>query len=236
MKFKLRKLNSYIKGIQKNPYDKPFLDSLIINHEVKLDQLYEGGPRYYLRYSAKLPNGKEIGYASIYNGDNFVAAVDVDKNYRLRGISTLLHNKIEKDLGIKLISGDFLEPDGKKFWKNRLKRNPPDPEILKNIRFEKTRDYNFEPGTFYLKYIIFHKGIPIGVAFIEPGDDFVSEINIKKEYQCKGIGTLLYNVIQKDLRITLRPIDLNKKFKGPYEPGQSEAGKMFWKKRLAVRK
>lgn len=221
-----------------NPYNSDFIKTLTIEKTRGVDKFYEGGPYY--KYTVFDEKNRKLGYAIIYIGDEFVIALDVDKEHRQKGIATYLYNYIEFDLGIKLHPSENLEPYSKLFWENRLKnnlrKNPPDPEILKNIRFEKKRDYNFEPGTLYLRYTIFHKGIPIGAAFIQPGDDFISDISIKKDYQGKGIGTLLYNVIERDLKIILRPIDLNKQFKGPYVASQSEAGKIFWQKRLNSRK
>ena len=59
----------------------------------------------------------------------------------------------------------------------------------------------------------------IGMASIKIGDNN-SHIEINKAYQRKGLATLLYNFIEKDLKIKLKPSN-----------DQTSNGKKFWKSR-----
>lgn len=50
--------------------------------------------------------------------------VDIDKYFRSKGLGTYLYDYIEADQNIKLKPYHFQSPQGKAFWKNRLRKNP----------------------------------------------------------------------------------------------------------------
>lgn len=50
---------------------------------------------------------------------------------------------------------------------------------------------------------------------------YLTYVSIDKEYQRKGLGTFIYNYIEKDLKIKLKPSDI-----------QSLEAVAFWKNRL----
>ncbi len=60
----------------------------------------------------------------------------------------------------------------------------------------------------------------IGKAQIKKNKNYISWIEIDKNFQRKGLSTYLYDYIEKDLEIKLRP-SIN----------QLDDGKAFWKSR-----
>lgn len=102
---------------KKNPTDKEFLKNIKI-------QKVKDKRNSLLTYNAYL-NNNYIGGADLDLVTNTVKSVYVKPSYRLKGLSTFIYNRIEKDLGFKLKPSNELYPDEKEFWKSRLK-NPTD--------------------------------------------------------------------------------------------------------------
>lgn len=98
----------------------------------------------------------------------------------------------------------------------RIKKNPTDHEFLKQIQIEKfDNDY-------FVRYFIWYKNICIAVFIIYHGDNFIKEVEIfDDKFKHKGLATFMYDYIEKDLKIKLRP----SKF-------QTNDGKAFWQNRL----
>lgn len=94
-------------------------------------------------------------------------------------------------------------------------KNPTDYEFLKHIKIDKNDD-----GKFIIYYIIYN-GLPIGDACYNKINGWVGNINIDKEHQRKGLATYLYNYIEKEHGVILRP-----------SRTQLGDGDAFWKNRL----
>jgi hypothetical protein len=70
-------------------------------------------------------------------------------------------------------------------------------------------------------YKIYFRDNQIGYVEIIKGTNFIEDIVINEEFRRKGLANYLYNYIEKDLKIKLRPSSV-----------QLEDGKAFWKARL----
>lgn len=222
-----------IRKVKKNPKNEYLISDLIIRKKKEAPF----GDTEFIIYSVyyKFDNrNKLIGKAYIRPGDNFVSIVEINKDYRRQGVNTFLYDYIEKDLGIKLQPvkvgihiDDFVlvqEPDGKAFWENRLKRkNPTDLNFLKQLSIDK-EIFKITDGkdkiTSY-QYNVYLDGKRIGYAEIVKGQNTVDDVEILKPYQRKGLTTFLYDYIENDLKIKLKPSEY-------LDPD----GKKFWESRL----
>ena len=106
----------------------------------------------------------------------------------------------------------------------RVKRkNPTDLNFLKQIIIDK-ETFKITDGkdkiTSY-QYNAYLNGKRIGYAEIVKGQNTVDDIEVLKPYQRKGLTTFLYNHIEKDLKIKLKPSEY-------LDPD----GKKFWESRL----
>lgn len=104
-----------IRIIKRNPTDKEFLKNIKI-------QKVKDKRNSLLTYNAYL-NNNYIGGADLDLITNTVKYVYVKPLNRLKGLYTFIYNRIEKDLGFKLKPSNELYPDGKEFWKSRLKKS-----------------------------------------------------------------------------------------------------------------
>lgn len=98
-----------------------------INGFVKDDSLVSSDFAYHIKfvYNIDIRNTSNILAVAIYNTDqHFVEYIRTNKNYKRKGLASYLYNHIEKDQKVKLKPSNSLEPDGQKFWENRMKRNP----------------------------------------------------------------------------------------------------------------
>ena len=204
--------------IKRNPTDQATIDKLSISK-----QKNESGDIEYLTYIGdKIIGG--LGF-NIYKG--YVTWVQIDTKYRRKGITSFLYKYVENDLNIKIDQpSPYLLNDGEKFWRSRLKKsNPADQNLLKKIQIQKElikipKD-KFRPrNTYYTEYQILLNGKIIGKAQIKKNKNYISWIEIYKNFQRKGLSTYLYDYIEKDLEIKLRP-SIN----------QLDEGKEFWKSR-----
>ena len=104
---------------RKNPTDLTFLRQVFIDKETF--KITDGKDKIISYQYNVYFEGKRIGYAEIVKGQNTVDDIDVLKPYQRKGLTTFLYDYIENDLNIKLNPSEYLKPDGKKFWENRLK-------------------------------------------------------------------------------------------------------------------
>lgn len=65
---------------------------------------------------------KQIGYAEILSNQNHIEDIEIDEEFRRKGIATYIYNYIERDLGKFLIPSSEQLEDGKQFWKSRFKK------------------------------------------------------------------------------------------------------------------
>lgn len=102
---------------KKNPTDLALLRLIKITKKV-IDYSYQNK---LITYDIWFRN-KNIGYVELLSNNNYIEDIEIDENFRRKGLATYVYNYIEKDLGKFLIpSAEQLE-DGKKFWKNRLSK------------------------------------------------------------------------------------------------------------------
>ena len=187
-----------IKIINRNKKSNPTDHDLISKLTVK-----KSFPDYGTMYEVYLGK-RRIGFADIDNGKTEISFVNINEEYRRKGVSTFLYDYIEKDLGRKLKPSLDLLDDGDKFWKNRNKRsNPTDLSLLKSIKITKEIDYDYD--TDLIVYTIWFRGNEIGHAWIFVGATSTLEVKINYEFQRKGLATYLYNYIEKDLNLKLKP-------------------------------
>ena len=114
--------------------------------------------------------------------------------------------------------------EGELFWRNRLKRsNPRDDEFLKKIRIIKRLEKDLKvENTYYIIYDIYlnTQKYRIGFVVVRRNDDYVLNVDIDEEYRRKGLASFVYDYIEKDLNIKLRP-----------SFNQLDDGVAFWKSR-----
>lgn len=102
----------------------------------------------------------------------------------------------------------------------RKRKNPRDNELLENITFEKIFAGN------NIQYIIKAFNKNIGYAIYNISDEVVMNIVIKPEFQKRGVGTYLYDFIEQDQNIILKPSNT-------VQGGKLLAGgQKLWEKRL----
>ena len=99
--------------------------------------------------------------------------------------------------------------------KSVKRKNPTDHEILKKIKIQKI------PDGHHIRYKLFHNNDHIGDVWYDFHRGFVTSVEIDWELQRKGIITHVYNYIEKDQKIKLKP-----------STELTDAGKAFWKNRL----
>lgn len=180
-------------------------------------------PGYGIMYEVYLGK-KRIGFADIDKGKTEISFVDINTEYRRKGVSTFLYDCIEKDLGRRLKPSEDLIEDGQAFWKNRNKKsNPTDLSFLRLIKITKIiipiQCWNGLLEVL-IKYNIWFRNKKIGYVEIIEGSDSIEDVLIDEEYRRKGLATYLYNYIEKDLRIKLKPNSI-----------QLEDGIAFWQNR-----
>jgi predicted nucleotidyltransferase len=110
----------------KNPRDEEFLKQLIIKKKkFGRNIMYEA-----LIYDdIDTDDLIHVGYAEFNPDKIWIDNVEVDKPFKRKGVATFLYNYIEKDQNVKLKPSDSLFPEGKAFWKNRLRRKNPTSEL-----------------------------------------------------------------------------------------------------------
>lgn len=113
--------NNRFKRLKKNPTNQELLNRLRIK---EIDSYRSLTYLVYLDYIPTIRESriiKPIGEL-IYSKLNSTVIYNwVDEKYQHNGIATYLHDLIEKQFDIKLNPSNNLLPEGKLFWKNRLK-------------------------------------------------------------------------------------------------------------------
>lgn len=96
-----------------------------------------------------------------------------------------------------------------------LRKNPTDKDFLRQIRIEK-----FDNGVF-IRYEVIYNGEEIAIFILHKGKNYIEDSEIfSNEFKHKGLATYVYNHIEKDLKIKLKP-----------SKQQSRDGKLFWQHR-----
>lgn len=189
-----------------NPTDHKLISKLIVKKSF---------PDYGTMYGVYLGK-RRIGFADIDRGKSEISFVNINEEYRRKGVSSFLYDYIEKDLGHKLKPSADLLDDGEAFWKARNRRNNPDDlSLLKSIKITKEIDYDYD--TDLIVYTIWFRNKEIGYAYIFVGADSILKIDINYDFKRKGLATYLYNYIEKDLNLKLKP-----------SVRQSFEGKQLW--------
>ena len=101
----------------------------------------------------------------------------------------------------------------------KTRQNPTDDELIKKINIKRIKKGD------KIIYNVYLGSSEIGYVEIYKGDDFVDLANISPRFRRKGVATYVYDYIENDLGIKLRPSDL-----------QLQSHADFWKNRLKARK
>jgi len=166
-------------------------------------------------------NGKDIGGARVLKDTDYITDVHINKEYRLKGLATFLYNYIENDLKVKLQPSGGKELKGhsnlgKAFWQNRLKKqNPTDKEFLSKVKIQKVLNKE------YISYEAFYNNKYIAGVDFDPKTKTIWDVWVGPNYRRKGLATFIYNKIEKDQKLKLKPS------KTLFPDGQE-----FWKARL----
>ena len=94
-------------------------------------------------------------------------------------------------------------------------KNPTNYKFLKQIKIEKVI------LKYLIKYNVFFKNENIGIFKYSKTSNSIEFAWVSFEFQRKGLGSYVYNYIEKDLRIKLKP-----------SKSVLPKGKLFWKARL----
>lgn len=174
-------------------------------------------PDYGTMYEVYLGK-RRIGFADIDHGKTEISFVNINEEYRRKGVSSFLYDYIEKDLGRKLKPSADLLDDGEAFWEARSKRsNPRDEEFLKKIRIEKYIDTNYNE----IYYQVFIDGRQIVRIIYDIKNKVICSSFVDVKYRRKGLASFIYDYIEKDQKIKLKPsFELLKD------------GEKFWESRL----
>lgn len=208
---------------KKNPTDKEFLKSIYIEKNCNLEYhtigyyVFENKNKIHFNYRLlKTPLSLSIAFAHYDTNDQWVYDLAVKLPYQRKGLATYLYDYIEKDQNVKLKPSDELLSDGKAFWKNRLK-NPRDNEFLAKINIVK---YNLKnsPYTNYVAYL--NNREVVSEASFDRENKKVELIRTEDKYKRKGLASLIYDYIEEDQRVKLKPSST-----------LLSDGKAFWKAR-----
>ena len=180
-------------------------------------------PDYGTMYEVYLGK-RRIGFADIDHGKTEISFVNINEEYRRKGVSSFLYDYIEKDLGRKLKPSADLLDDGKAFWKTRpKKKNPRNDYLLSDLEIRKSISYEImnDPHILYSIYYRYDgKNNLIGKFYIKLGSNS-AHMEVHKDFRRQGIASYVYDYIERDLNIKLKP-----------NSNQLEDGKEFWKARL----
>lgn len=212
---------------KKNPTNKEFLKTIFIeknydnsNHTVeyyvfkKNNNLTDFDRKYHARIFS-------IANAFYDTEDKWVYDLIVKPSYQRKGLATYLYDYIEQDNNVKLKPSNYLLDDGKAFWKNRLK-NPRDDAFLAKVNIVK---YNLKnsPYTNYVAYL--NNREVVSEASFDRESKKVELIRTEDKYKRKGLANLIYDYIEEDQKIKLKPSST-----------LLSDGKAFWKARRKVEK
>lgn len=113
--------------------------------------------------------------------------------------------------------------------KRKVKSNPSDYNFLNQLVIIKSKSLspkskNKIKNIEMIQYLIFYKNELIGEVDIEKGTNFIASIEILEQFQRKGIASYVYDYIEDDLKIKLKP-----------STPLLDDGKAFWKNRKLTR-
>lgn len=195
---------------KKNPRDESFLKRLIITKEYDVPG-YPG--IWYTAYLDEEDEENLVGELYYSEGREDITDVFIKEEYRKMGVAGYLYDLIEKDYRIKLKPSRKISKEAQYFWKNRLKKNPKNQSLLNRI----TLPYDKKGNIYY--YDIMLDDINIGTVRYDSLRN-EQDIIIDEPYQKQGIGTLVYDTIEKQFGVKLKPSN-----------SLSYGGIEFWKKR-----
>lgn len=212
---------------KRNPTDKEFLKTIFVDKDY--DNLHHTVEYFIYRNEdnskrdrfGTIPRAFAIASAYYDTKDKWVYDVSVNPSYQRKGLATYLYNYIEQDQKIKLKPSDYLLEPGKAFWKNRLK-NPRDDAFLAKVNIVK---YNLKnsPYTNYVAYL--NNREVVSEASFDRESKKVELIRTEDKYKRKGLANLIYDYIEEDQKIKLKPSST-----------LLSDGKAFWKARRKVNK
>ncbi len=190
----------------KNPKDEEFLELIKIKKEIFSDRYI-----YKIYY-----RNEQIGQFEIKKDTNYIWEMEIQEKYKRKGLATFMHKYIEKDLGIKIVPSNHLTREGKLFYGIKPRTNPTDHELLSNLIIEK----DFTRNSPFINYSAYLNNKLIAKAIYDDSTKQVELVRTLTEFQRKGVATLLYDYIEKDQKLKLKP-------SGYLLPD----GKAFWKSR-----
>lgn len=212
---------------KKNPTDKEFLKTIFVDKDY--DNLHHTVEYFIYRNEdnskrdrfGTIPRAFAIASAYYDTKDKWVYDVSVNPSYQRKGLATYLYNYIEQDQKVKLKPSDYLLEPGKAFWKNRLK-NPRDDAFIDKVNIVK---YNLKnsPYTNYVAYL--NNREVVSEASFDRESKKVELIRTEDKYKRKGLANLIYDYIEEDQKIKLKPSST-----------LLSDGKAFWKARRKVKK
>lgn len=207
---------------RKNPKDEEFLELVKVKKEPR-----DGYYRYKVYY-----RNEWIAQFEMKKDSNHIWEMEIfEDDYKRRGLGMFIRKYIENDLGIKIVPSKYLTREGKLFYGIKPRTNPTDKEFLKTIFIEKDYDDVYHTIEYYIyrnednskrdRFGKLPRALSIASAYYDTKDKWVYDLATKVPYQRKGLATYLYDYIEKDNKIKLKPSDY---LLGP--------GKAFWKNRL----
>lgn len=225
---------------KKNPKDEDLLKQIKIKREK--DKLNNSIIRYDVYYYNEV-----IGYSFFDKNRRpyYLDLIYIEPEFRRKGVAEFLTSFIEEDQQIKLKASPNMNKDGEAFWNNyNLRKNPRDEELLNQIVIKRiysplsleenfqaygifTNISNMSEKSFLHEFAnIFELNITnfsklIGLAIYDKEENHINNVYIHSNFRRKGLATYLYDYIEQDQNIKLKP---NNK--------QLTAGKAFWANRL----
>ena len=113
----------------------------------------------------------------------------------------------------------------------RTKKNPTDKEFLKTIFVDKDYDNLYHTVEYFIyrnednskrdRFGTIPRAFAIASAYYDTKDKWVYDVSVNPSYQRKGLATYLYNYIEEDQKVKLKPSNY-----------LLDPGKAFWKNRL----
>ncbi len=206
--------------IKRNPTDHELLKKLSV---VK----YTNDNKYVddVIYLIYINNKTYIGEAVYSKTTNKIELVIVNYSYHRKGIASFVYDYVEKDQNVKLTPSNVLLPPGQEFWKNRSRKqllsilktriNPADKDFLSKVKIQKVLNKE------YISYEAFYNNKYIAGVDYDPKLKTIWDVWVSPNYRRKGLATFIYNKIEKDQKIKLKPSETL------FPDGQE-----FWKARL----
>lgn len=110
-----------------------------------------------------------------------------------------------------------MERSVKEMIRIKKRKNPTDEEFLKKVQIKKKIDSRWN----VIDYKVFLNEKQIALMQFDPNDNTVFDANVESDFRRKGLSTYVYNYIEQDLGIKIKPNHM-----------QLDDGIAFWKNRL----